>query len=161
MTKRKSRNFLLINQRLLQSIQSFTNRELKVICIRWHHISRVNFATSKFNFAFLMRCNQLSGPLISFDRLTKLRNVWFDTNHLTGTLESVGTLPHLTFLQASNNEGIAGALPAALCGIDCRAGGTNVTCAKALPTGCCHIAHCGAAPPVPPAPSTMGECFPQ
>ena len=35
---------------------------------------------------FLMRCNQLSGPLIDFTRLTKLRNVWFDTNQLTGSL---------------------------------------------------------------------------
>ena len=110
----------------------------------------------------LMRCNELSGPLIDFSRLTKLRNVWFDTNQLTGTLASVGSLPQLTFLQASNNPGIAGALPASLCALNCRAGGTNVSCAKSLPSGCCRVPHCGAAPPAPPPPPpSMGECFPQ
>ena len=111
-----------------------------------------------------MRCNQLSGPLIDFSKLPNLRNVWFDTNKaLTGTLASLGTLPHLSFLQASNNEGIDGAMPPALCGIECHAGGTNVTCDAALPKDCCAIGKaCGAAPPAPPPPpSSMGECFPQ
>ena len=58
---------------------------------------------------FLMRCNQLSGELIDFSKLTKLRNVWFDTNAgLTGALGGLGQLQGLTFLQASHNPGIGG-----------------------------------------------------
>lgn len=112
---------------------------------------------------FLMRHNQLSGPLIDFSPLTALRNVWFDTNNaLTGTLASLGTLPRLSFLQASDNEGIGGAMPRSLCNIECHAGGTNVTCNDALPKDCCSIKLCGAAPPAPPPqPASMGECFPQ
>ena len=111
---------------------------------------------------FLMRCNKLSGPLIDFSRLTQLRNVWFDTNQLTGTLSSVGALPNLTFLQASNNAGIGGELPASLCDLECTASGTNVSCSPSLPSDCCRIKHCGTAPPAPPPPAaSMGECFPQ
>lgn len=111
---------------------------------------------------FLARCNQLSGPLLDFSGLTDLRNVWFDTNQLSGSLVALGKLPHLTFLQASNNKGISGALPPALCGIECFASGTNTSCAATLPKNCCNIPHCGAAPAVPPPPKpSMGECFPQ
>ena len=112
---------------------------------------------------FLMRCNQLSGKLIDFSKLPKLRNVWFDTNSgLTGGLDGLGELTGLTFLQASNNPGIVGPLPASLCGIECDALGTGVTCAAALPEGCCGIASCGTGKPAaPPPPSSMGECFPQ
>ena len=112
---------------------------------------------------FLMRHNQLSGPLIDFAPLTKLRNVWLDTNvGLTGTLESLGKLPQLTFLQASNIPGIIGSMPQSLCGIDCHAQSTNVTCDASLPKGCCLILSCGAASPAPtPPPTSMGECFPQ
>jgi hypothetical protein len=53
---------------------------------------------------FLMRGNQLTGPLIDFSRLPHLKNVWFDTNkNLTGSLAALGALRNLTFLQASNN----------------------------------------------------------
>lgn len=112
---------------------------------------------------FLMRCNQLSGPLPDFSKLPKLRNVWFDTNaDLTGSLTALGGLQNLTFLQASSNPGIDGDLPASLCEIECHAGGTNVSCASDLPAGCCEIADCGAAAPAPtPPPSSMGDCHPQ
>ena len=112
---------------------------------------------------FLMRCNQLSGELIDFSKLTKLRNVWFDTNAgLTGALDGLGQLRGLTFLQASHNPGIGGPVPASLCGVDCDAAATGVTCADELPQGCCGISSCGKAPAAPPPPpSTMGECFPQ
>ena len=112
---------------------------------------------------FLMRKNQLSGGLIDFTPLTKLRNVWFDTNaNLTGNLSSLASLPMLTFLQASHNGGLAGDLPAPLCGIKCEAQATSVRCDEALPKRCCGIPACGAAPTAPkPPPSTMGECNPQ
>ena len=93
--------------------------------------------------------------------------MWFDTQTgaapLTGSLAALGALPNLTFLQASNNAGLGGAMPARLCSIKCSAGGdTGISCDKALPAGCCGISTCGAAPPAPPPPpSTMGECFPQ
>ena len=110
-----------------------------------------------------MRCNQLSGELINFSKLTKLRNVWFDTNAgLTGALDGLGQLKGLTFLQASHNPGIGGPLPVSLCAVDCDAAATGVTCADELPQGCCGISSCGKAPAAPPPPpSTMGECFPQ
>ena len=77
-------------------------------------------------------------------------------------LSALGKLPKLTFLQASNNPGIVGDLPMHLCTVECRAGGTNVTCASDLPKGCCHMSKCGAAPAAPPPPpASMGECFPQ
>jgi len=111
---------------------------------------------------FLMRSNNLTGPLIDFSGLRLLRNVWFDTQGLTGSLDSLATLPNLTFLQASNNAGINGSLPAHLCGIDCNAGGTNVDCSAALSANCCRVTGCGKGPKAPPPPpSSMGECFPQ
>ena len=112
---------------------------------------------------FLMRCNRLSGPLIDFAPLTALRNVWFDTNDgLTGSLDALGALPHLTFLQASHNPLLRGALPPTLCAINCDAADTGVNCSASLPASCCGIASCGSAPPPPPPPPvSMGECFPQ
>ena len=112
-----------------------------------------------------MRHNQLSGPLLNFAKLPNLLNVWFDTqtgaDPLTGTLTALGALSNLTFLQASHT-GVSGVLPARLCGITCDAGGTDVSCAADLPTGCCSMPSCGDAPPAPPPPpASMGECFPQ
>ena len=114
---------------------------------------------------FLMRCNRLSGPLIDFSPLTKLKNVWFDTQNLTGTLESLGTLKNLTFLQASKNQ-LSGPLPASLCrlGGHCygEGGGNNFTCPLPKP-GCCMVDTCGKVPEPQkdPVPESMGECYPQ
>lgn len=112
---------------------------------------------------FLMRCNKLSGPLIDFSPLKKLKNVWFDTQNLTGTLESLGTLQNLTFLQASNNE-LSGPVPPSLCrlGGHCYGGGNpNFTCPLPKP-GCCMVDTCGKAPTPPDlVVSSMGECYPQ
>jgi len=60
---------------------------------------------------FLMRCNHLTGPLIDFSKLPRLKNVWFDTQNgskpLTGTLTALGGLKNLSFLQAHRMLGDA------------------------------------------------------
>ena len=116
---------------------------------------------------FLVRGNRLEGPLIDFSKLKRLKNVWFDTQaggKLTGTLAGLATLKNLTFLQASNNAGLSGDLPAELCKIECDAhGDPGITCQTDLPQGCCNRGvFCGKAPKArKPNPSSMGECFPQ
>ena len=110
---------------------------------------------------FLMRCNNLTGPLVDFSKLPHLKNVWFDSQPLTGDLTALGALKNLTFLQASKTN-VSGAVPAHLCDIDCDAAGTAVSCDASLPQGCCSIPTCGHGPKAPPPPpSSMGECFPQ
>ena len=116
---------------------------------------------------FLMRCNHLTGPLIDFSKLPRLKNVWFDTQNgskpLTGTLTALGGLKNLTFLQASHNPGLTGEMPASLCKINCDAAGdAGIACSETLPEGCCQRTQCGQAPKAkPPLPPSMGECFPQ
>jgi hypothetical protein len=109
---------------------------------------------------FLMRCNHLSGPLIDFSKLTQLKNVWFDSQNLTGSLESLGGLKNLTFLQASGNH-LSGPIPESLCEIDCNAGGNDFSCPLPTPL-CCGVKTCGTngTTPAPPKPS-MGVCYPQ
>jgi len=118
--------------------------------------------------AFLFRSNRLSGALPDFSPMTQLRNVWFDApvglQNLTGTVTALGSLPNLTFLQASGNS-LTGAVPRALCGLNCDGAGQRgkgFDCP--LPVdGCCEITQCGPLPtPRPrPPPSTMGVCYPQ
>lgn len=96
---------------------------------------------------FLMRANNLTGPLIDFGKLPHLKNVWFDSQPLSGNLSALGGLNNLTFLQASGTN-ISGPVPARLCNIDCNAAGTEVTCDKSLPSGCCDMANCGTGPKV-------------
>ena len=116
---------------------------------------------------FLVRSNRLTGPMVDFAKLPRLRNVWFDsqkgTSVLTGNLTSLGGLRNLTFLQASNNPGLTGEMPPTLCNIDCDAGGdVGIECPAALPAGCCKRAGCGEAPRAKPPPTpSMGVCFPQ
>ena len=108
-----------------------------------------------------MRSNNLTGPLIDFSKLPKLKNVWFDSQPLSGDLTALGALRNLTFLQASGTL-VSGPVPPHLCSIDCDAVGTAVTCDAALPQDCCKIPACGKAPKAPTPPlSSMGECFPQ
>ena len=86
---------------------------------------------------------------------------WFDSQNLTGSLESFAPLKNLTYLEASNNR-LSGRIPPSLCGIECLAGGksNNFSCPLPKP-GCCAIASCGNAPPPPFPKSSMGECYPQ
>lgn len=112
---------------------------------------------------FLARMNQIPGPLPNFLKMPQLLNVWFDHNRLTGTLDTLGELEHLTFLQAGHNL-ITGAIPQKLCNIECDASGDtmNFTCPLAK-KGCCKYTGCGdrAGNPVSPPKVSMGECFPQ
>ena len=68
------------------------------------------------------------GPLIDFSPLKSLRNVWFDSQNLTGTLDTLGTLKNLTYLQAAGNQ-LTGTIPARLCalGSECSAEGCAPT----------------------------------
>lgn len=110
---------------------------------------------------FLMRCNRLSGPLIDFSPLKSLRNVWFDSQNLTGTLDTLGTLKNLTYLQAAGNQ-LTGTIPARLCalGSECSAEGNHLSCPLPTP-GCCKVATCGKVPALPAPKPSMGECYPQ
>ncbi len=110
---------------------------------------------------FLMRCNRLSGPLIDFSPLTQLKNVWFDTQNLTGTLESLGSLKNLTYLEAARNR-LTGTIPPSLCklGSECSAGGNSISCPLPSP-GCCKVATCGKTSTLPSGAPSMGECYPQ
>lgn len=115
---------------------------------------------------FLMRNNNLAGPLIDFSKLPLLKNVWFDTQNLTGTLNTLGLLKNLTYLQASKNPGITGDVPAKLCAIECDAAGTAVTCGNGIPSGCCDLkcpteTTVSNAQNVLPVKPSMGECIPQ
>ena len=111
-----------------------------------------------------MRCNRLSGPLIDFAPLAKLRNVWFDTQDLTGTLAALGGLKNLTYLEAAGNK-LSGPVPPSLCRMTCHAGGNaNLTCPLPEP-GCCMVSKCGKLPTPTPTPpivdATIGGCYPQ
>ena len=112
---------------------------------------------------FLARMNQIPGPLPNFLKMPQLLNVWFDHNRLTGTLDALGKLEHLTFLQAGHNL-IKGAIPQKLCNIKCDASGDtmNFTCPLVV-KGCCKYTGCGdsAGKPLSPPKVSMGECFPQ
>ena len=112
--------------------------------------------------AFLMRRNHLHGELIDFSPLRSLVNVWFDGQNLTGSLSSLGTLPNLTFLQASDNQ-LSGTVPSRLCGIQCEAEGNKGLTCPSTAAACCELTHCGGAKAPTPAPptTTMGECYPQ
>ncbi len=110
---------------------------------------------------FLMRCNHLSGPLIDFSRLSRLKNVWFDSQNLTGSLDSLSTLTNLTYLEASNNK-LTGTVPPSLCelGAECLAGGNSFSCPLPQP-GCCKVSKCGRVPALPTKTTSMGVCYPQ